>query len=206
MALSLPGLLAAVPADPRPRKVSNPDGSEVTVRVHGDEYFHFMTDEECTRILHRDSRGFISDLMRDGAPVAFTKENVRMLGEEALAAFPSQMVQSGRSSMQRMATLDNGGRSNYPTVGKGNHSLVVLVEFQDVAFTVEDPKDYFTRQLNEPGFSDYGGKGSALDYYIASSNGLYVPQFDVYGPVKVSKDASYFKDMGSPDLRRLIRA
>ncbi|MDE6379755.1 MAG: M6 family metalloprotease domain-containing protein, partial [Muribaculaceae bacterium] len=34
---------------------------------------------------------------------------------------------------------------------------------------------------------------------------LYVPQFDVYGPVKVSKDASYFKDMGSSNMQLLIR-
>ena len=57
LALSLPGMMAAVPADPRPRTVVNPDGTEVTVRVHGDEFFNFMTDEACTRILQRDARG-----------------------------------------------------------------------------------------------------------------------------------------------------
>lgn len=207
MALSLPGIVSAVPADPRPRQLTNPDGSSVTVRVHGNEFFNFMTDEACTRILQRDSRGFISDMVLDGAPVEFSETNVNMLRERALTSFPSeaQIMVDGRSSMQKMATLDSGGRSNYPTVGKGNRSLVVLVEFQDVEFTVKDPKDYFTRQLNEPGFSDYGGKGSALDYYIAASNGLYVPQFDVYGPVKVSHDASYFKDLGSPNMQYLIR-
>ena len=203
-ALCVPGLISAVPADPRPRKVSNPDGSEVTVRMHGDEFFHFMTDDNCTRILQRDSRGFISDMMRDGAPVAFTEANVRMLSEEAMASFPAQSA-AGASRMQKMATLDTEGRSNYPTVGQGNRSLVVLVEFEDVEFYVEDPKDYFTRQLNEPGFSDYGGKGSALDYYKAASNGLYVPQFDVYGPVKVSKNAAYFKDMDSSKMSVLIK-
>ncbi|MDE5872082.1 MAG: M6 family metalloprotease domain-containing protein, partial [Muribaculaceae bacterium] len=204
MALSLPGLVAAVPADPRPRQITNPDGSVITVRVHGDEFFNFMTDEACTRILQRDSRGFVTDMLRDGAPVAFTRENVAMLSDEAMVRFPAK-ARSNVSSMQKMATLDSGGRSNYPTIGQGNRSLVVLVEFQDVEFTVEDPKDYFTRQLNEPGFSDYGGSGSALDYYIAASNGLYVPQFDVYGPVKVSKDAAYFKDMGSSTMATLIR-
>ena len=203
LSLSLPGLVAAVPADPRPRKVTNPDGSVVTVRVHGDEFFNFMTDEACTRLLQRDAAGFISDMVRDGAPVAFSEGNVRMLREDALAALPKPAARS--ASIQKMATLDNGGRSNYPTIGKGNRSLVVLVEFQDVDFTVENPKEYFTRQLNEPGFSDYGGHGSALDYYMATSNGLYQPQFDVYGPVKVSKDAAYFKDMGGNSMAVLIR-
>ncbi|MDE6511938.1 MAG: hypothetical protein K2L00_07595, partial [Muribaculaceae bacterium] len=204
LALSLPGMMAAVPADLRPRTVTNPDGTEVTVRVHGDEFFHFMTDEACTRILQRDARGFISDMVIDGAPVAFSRENVQMLAEEAMAAFPVA-ARNNVSSMKKMATLDTGGRSNYPTIGKGNRSLVVLVEFQDVEFTVPNPKDYFTRQLNEPGFSDYGGAGSALDYYIASSNGLYQPQFDVYGPVKVSKNASYFNGMGNKEMALFIR-
>ncbi|MDE6057859.1 MAG: M6 family metalloprotease domain-containing protein [Muribaculaceae bacterium] len=204
LALSLPGMMAAVPADPRPRMVTNPDGSEVTVRVHGDEFFNFMTDEACTRILQRDDRGFITDMVRDGVPLAFNQENVRMLSEEALEAFPIE-AQANVSSMQKMATLDTSGRSNYPTIGKGNRSLVVLVEFQDVEFYVENPKEYYTRQLNEPGFSDYGGYGSAVDYYLDASNGLYQPQFDVVGPVKVSKNASYFSGMGNAPMALLIR-
>ncbi|MBD5261667.1 MAG: M6 family metalloprotease domain-containing protein [Bacteroides sp.] len=200
MTLALPGLMAAVPADPRPRQLTNPDGSTVTVRIHGDEFFHFMSDEACTRILERDERGFIVDMLRDGAPVAFTAANVRMLTEEGRAAFAAKMpsAPAAPAGMQKMATLDTGGRSNYPTKGQGNRSLVVLVEFKDQQFTVENPKEYFTRQLNEPGFSDYGGQGSALDYYKAVSGGQYVPQFDVFGPVRLDHNASYFQDTGKP--------
>ena len=209
-ALALPGLMQAVPADPRPRVLTNPDGTTVTVRVHGDEFFHFMTDENCTRILQRDASGFVSDMTELGAPMKFNRENVELLRARHMEANPqlaamAQAASDTRSTMQKMASLDNEGRSNYPTIGEGNRSLVVLVEFQDVEFTVQNPKEYFTRQLNEPGFSDYGGSGSALDYYIATSNGQYQPQFDVYGPVKVSKNASYFKDKGSPLMSLLVR-
>lgn len=197
LALSLPGLMAAVPADPRPRVITNPDGSKVSVRVHGNEFFHFMSDLDCTRILERNADGFVSDAVRNGKVLDFSAANISVLKAEAEARFEMFDAPASRSSMHKMATLDSEGRSNYPTIGKGNRSLVVLVEFADVDFTVENPKEYFSRQLNEPGFSDYGGKGSALDYYIDASNGLYSPQFDVYGPVKVSKNASYFKDMGT---------
>ena len=205
LSLSLPGILASKPADPRPRVVTNPDGTEVTVRVHGDEFFHFLTDVNCTRILERDAKGFIADAVREGRSLDFSKSNIEMLRLEAEAKFPALDAPSSRSSMQKMGALDREGRSTYPTIGKGNRSLVVLVEFQDVDFTVENPKDYFTRQLNEPGFSEYGAQGSALDYYLDASNGLYSPQFDVYGPVKVSKNASDFKDMASPEMELLIR-
>ncbi|MDE7421137.1 MAG: M6 family metalloprotease domain-containing protein [Muribaculaceae bacterium] len=205
IALSMPALLAARPADPHPRTLINPDGSEVTVRVHGNEFFHFMTDLDCTRILERDSRGFITDAVRNGIPLSCSQEDIAVLREEAEARFEVSGIPSLRSTMQRMGSLDSQGRTTYPTIGKGVQSLVVLVEFQDTPFTVENPKDYFTRQLNERGFSDYGACGSALDYYIDSSNGKYEPQFDVFGPVKVSKDASYFAGMGDSSMELLIR-
>lgn len=206
-ALALPSVLWAVPADPRPRTITNPDGSEVVVRVHGDERFHFMTDADCTTILQRNEKGFVEKMLRNGQPLAFTTENARMLFEEKQAASPAFTLPEASSSngMARMATLNSEGRSNYPTIGDGIRSLVVLVEFQDVEFTVENPKEYYTRQLNEIGFSDFGACGSARDYFMDASHGLYAPQFDVYGPVKVSKDAAYFKDNSTGHMKLLIR-
>ncbi|MDE6340708.1 MAG: M6 family metalloprotease domain-containing protein [Muribaculaceae bacterium] len=189
LAIAVPALLCAKPADPRVRTYTNPDGSTIEVRVHGDEYFNFMTDAECTRLLERDSRGFIVDAVRFGEVLRFNREDVEVLKAEVEEA---RMQDAALRQPARMAALTSEGRSQYPTIGEGNHSLVVLVEFDDVEFTMDDPQDYFHRQLNEPGFSDYGGKGSALDYYAAISNGKYLPTFDVVGPVKLSKKASYF--------------
>ena len=214
-AIAIPSLIWAVPADPRPRTLTNPDGTKVEVRVHGDERFHLMTDLDCTSILQRNADGFYVKAVRNGKTLQFNRDNVLMLREEAqaVASHPQffeytpgvDNLMSAQSPMQRMASLNTEGRSTYPTIGEGIRSLVVLVEFQDVEFTVENPKEYFTRQLNEPGFSDYGGKGSALDYYKDASHGLYSPQFDVYGPVKVSKNADYFKDNDSGNMALLIR-
>lgn len=190
LAIAVPALLGAKPADPRVRTFINPDGSTVQVRVHGDEFFNFMTDAECTRLLETDSRGFLVDAVRYGETLRFNPDDVNILKAEVeemrLEDMPAMSMQS------RMAGLTAEGRSKYPTIGEGNHSLVVLVEFDDVEFSMEDPQDYFYRQLNEPGFSDYGGQGSALDYYAAISSGKYLPTFDVVGPVKLTKKASYF--------------
>lgn len=211
LAISLPALMIAVPADPRPRAVTNPDGSSVAVRVHGDEYFHFMTDVDCTRILERDDRGFVVDAVRDGRLLMFSDSDVAILRKESPSlprleeAKASAAADAPASFIHKMGALDTEGRSNYPTVGKGNRSLVVLVEFADQKFIAEDPKDYFTRQLNQPGFSDYGGSGSALDYYMAASNGHYQPQFDVFGPVTLEHEASYYAGMGNSTMSSMIR-
>ena len=204
LALAVPALMSAVPASPRLRPVTNPDGTVVEVRVHGDEFFHFMTDADCARILERDSHGFIVDAVRYGAPLKFNEADVELLRAEAYEENPVFTV-ANQSGMQKMATLSSEGRSNYPTLGVGNRSLVVLVEFEDTDFYVENPREYYTRQLNEPGFSDYNGVGSAVDYYKAASSGKYVPQFDVYGPVKVSGNASYYSNNNSGRMAGLIK-
>lgn len=205
VALALPAMLHAVPADPRVRTMTNPDGTEVRFRMLGDEHFHFMTDVDRTMILERDARGFLTEAKRDGKLLLFNEDTVEMLREEQESKMPAYQGNAVAGPM-KMAALDSEGRSTYPTIGDGNRSLVVLVEFQDVQFLMDDPKDYFSRQLNEPGFSDYGGKGSALDYYTAISNGHYKPQFDVVGPVQIPYNASYFKDATSnTTMATLIR-
>lgn len=80
--------------------------------------------------------------------------------------------------------------STFPVIGE-QKGLVVLVEYQDVEFTYGD-HDYFHRMLNEEGFSDYGSLGSARDWFIFNSNGKFIPQFDVYGPVVLPEKRSYY--------------
>lgn len=82
--------------------------------------------------------------------------------------------------------------TNFPAMGK-QKAVVILVEYTDVKFKATyDAHDYFSRMLNEPGFSDYGGTGSAYDYFMESSMGQFEPQFDLFGPVTLSHPMSYY--------------
>lgn len=69
---------------------------------------------------------------------------------------------------------------------------MVLVEYTDLSFTVSDPHDYFYRMLNEDGFSDLGATGCAAEYFRLNSSGVFRPKFDVYGPVKLPRNMSYY--------------
>ena len=86
----------------------------------------------------------------------------------------------------------NFGRceSAFPVLGE-QKGLVVLVEYEDIEFQYGD-YDYFHRMLNEEGFSDYGSLGSARDWFVENSNGRFLPDFDVYGPVKLPNKRSYY--------------
>lgn len=97
----------------------------------------------------------------------------------------------------------NFGRceTNFPVIGE-QKGLVILVEYGDIEFKYGD-FDYFNRMLNEEGFSDYGSLGSARDWFVDNSNGQFLPDFDVYGPVKLPNNREYYggNDTFGNDLR-----
>ncbi|MDE7421842.1 MAG: M6 family metalloprotease domain-containing protein [Muribaculaceae bacterium] len=99
--------------------------------------------------------------------------------------------ESGEDFQDRLVP-QNFGRNNvtFPVIGE-QKGLVILVEYQDIPFNYGD-HDYFNRMLNEEGFSDYGSLGSARDWFIYNSNGKFMPDFDVYGPVVLPNNREYY--------------
>ncbi|MGM9853011.1 MAG: M6 family metalloprotease domain-containing protein [Muribaculaceae bacterium] len=84
--------------------------------------------------------------------------------------------------------------SNFPRTGKIK-GLVILVEYTDVKFNSgykTDAKTYFNDLLHKEGFSEYKGTGCATEYFRAQSNGLFDPEFDLYGPVTLPNPMSYY--------------
>lgn len=79
--------------------------------------------------------------------------------------------------------------SNFPLTGSPK-SVVILLDFKDVHFTYS--RQYFEDLVNKSGFSENGATGSCRDYFIACSDSLFIPQFDVYGPYEVSRDMAYY--------------
>ena len=55
----------AIPADPTPVKVNQPDGTTLTVQLHGDEFFHFTTTVDGYTVL-RNSGGYYAYARLDG--------------------------------------------------------------------------------------------------------------------------------------------
>lgn len=78
-----------------------------------------------------------------------------------------------------------------PTDGQ-RKALVLLISFSDKDFVTPDAYQVFHDMLNKEGFNQYGASGSARDFYVESSRGEYLPDFDVYGPIKMPKPARYY--------------
>lgn len=188
--LTLPLLMSARPASPGLRTVQNADGTTVELYCFGDEHFSYYTDASGSVIMEPDAAGNWTEARRAG----------RILRADAadLALLRSELTPDPAAAMKtRMAPIDkNDGRTSFPTVGQDVHSLVVLIEYADTKFTVPNPRQAIDDMLNKPGYDGYLSRGSARDYYIASSDGQFAPTFDVVGPVTVSEKSSYYVATG----------
>lgn len=170
-------ILSAVPAYPGKIRVTQPDGSVITIRIHGDEWFHYVTDES-GQVVARGTDGFYRPAEMPSA--AGRAEALRMREE------------AGRMRAQAVSAAKAGSMS------MGTHRIpVILVEFQDVPFVISDPRAAFDALLNQEGYSANGGTGSVRDFYVENSHGQYDPVFDVFGPYTLSKNsADYVNNAG----------
>ena len=70
--------------------------------------------------------------------------------------------------------------------------LIILVNFSKVSFKTSNNNALYQNIANKEGYSSGKFKGSVRDYFYAQSLGQFELDFDVIGPVKVSKDYSYY--------------
>lgn len=76
--------------------------------------------------------------------------------------------------------------------------LVILASFKDKKISVEQPKDAFYDFFNATGKPQNRGNGnhrnfsSVAQYFKASSNGAFIPIFDIYGPVELPHNMAYY--------------
>ena len=69
------------------------------------------------------------------------------------------------------------------------HQMVILIEFSDLEFSRVDAKAAYDSILNMSGYNEGSGPSCMADYFRTQSGGLLNLQFDIFGPVKVSKSA-----------------
>ena len=159
------------PSRHRPVTVTDAAGHAVTVVAVGDEH----------------SRRYIC--LADGTPV-------KWIGSEGSA---KSFIPMARLSSEGGAMRAKRKITTFPTLG-GNRFLVILVEFADKSFSIDDPQAEMEAMFNAPGYNTLGGTGSVRDYYSDCSDGKFKPVFDVVGPVRMQQNVAYYGG-GSDDSR-----
>ena len=202
----------AIPAYPFPLKVKQPDGTELTIRARGDEFYNFTTTEDGYTILQNEAGYYVYAQKQDSRLVPTTTiardVQFRSNSDKALLStlkknlVDESKLESGIQLMKKrdvkMQTLAKGRRFDYSKF-KG---LVILVEFKDCKFKRKDAKDFYKKMTSDIGYKGfvnedgspnrYGEfKGSVRDYFISNSSGTFSPEFDVIGPVEVGVSVDY---------------
>ena len=190
----------AVRAYRGPVKITQPDGTSLTIKVHGDEFRHYTTTED-NYLIQQNSKGIYAyaeidaqgnitagvQAARDASirPVSDSKFLKKM--PEKLNTVSSLQMSRARSSRQNVTAP----RKTYPLNGSPK-ALVILVNFSDKTFVTPAPQTAFQNLLTQSGYSTNGGTGSAKDYFMASSYGKFAPDFVAVGPFNLPNNLAFY--------------
>lgn len=151
------------------------DGTPVTVRQIGDEFYHFWETQDGKLALEQEDGTFV--ISEEGRPT----------GEQI----------ASRRKMARM--FPSKSRKAIGDLNLAPRGLVILVQFSGAgeSFQSGNDKTAMTNMLNQEGYNYDGATGSAVDYFKAQSNNTYAPIFDVVGPVTLDNNLKYYGEQGS---------
>lgn len=201
--------LQAVPATPYPVTRILPDGTQLSVLLRGDEFFSYELTID-GYLIRENEDGFyeyaqlIDNIGTVSTGMRVNNKTYRNLAEQlllrTLEPFPNMLPFRVKSRANKVAELQQSGTviRSFPRVGSPR-SLVILVNFSDVAFVTPNPRVSFTNLLNEPGYSANGSTGSARDYFRTASFGVSSPEFVVVGPYTLPQRRSHYGENDSDD-------
>lgn len=197
--------------------VTQSDGTELNVRIYGDEHFNWLTTEDGVLLVQEGNNYYIAETTTSGTlkATSFIAHNankrlpaeIKAIKKQDLSRFRSYAIK--KASPAKAMGTGNSGVKYFPHSGSPK-ALVILVEFSDTPFqSGEKAKNVFEHFLkgkaedNLPdGYEAYTGsyknknnlrnKGSVSDYFYDMSKGTYTPQFDVVGPYKLNQPSLYY--------------
>jgi immune inhibitor A len=185
--------------------VTQADGTLLTVEQFGDEFFHWTETADGTLVIPTrqgyfvaviDDKGELtaSDVLAHEAQLRSSKER-QLVNQQATRRVLFHQ-QGQRVRAERRAMSISVSNKYLPHAGSPR-ILTILAAYQDVDFIVNEPKLAFDQYLNGDEIVDFGNNNtlqlcSVRQYFNTCSNGLFTPQFDVVGPVKLPQDMAYY--------------
>ena len=208
--------------------VTQSDGTELNVRIYGDEHFNWLTTEDGVLLVQEGNNYYIAETTSYGTLKAtnYIAHNanqrvpaeIKAIKKQDLSRFRSYAIQ--KASPAKAMGTGNSGVKYFPHTGSPK-ALVILVEFSDTPFqSGEKAKNVFEHFLKgkaedalPDGYEAYTGsyekpylrnKGSVSNYFYDMSKGTYTPQFDVVGPYKLNHTSLYYGEGKNDNTQALV--
>ena len=208
--------------------VTQSDGTELNVRIYGDEHFNWLTTEDGVLLVKEGNNYYIAETTSYGTlkATSYIAHNankrvpaeIKAIKKQDLSRFRSYAIK--KASPTKAMGTGNSGVKYFPHSGSPK-ALVILVEFSDTPFqSGEKAKNVFehflkgkTEDALPDGYEAYTGSyakanlrnnGSVSDYFYVMSQGTYTPQFDVVGPYKLNYSSLYYGQGDKDNTQALV--
>ena len=194
----------AIPADKTPVLVTQSDGTMLTLMLVGDEFFHYNTTVDGYTVL-RNQHGSYEYARRDGDHLRLSGTLAHDPGSRTQAE--EQLLEQTGKHVRSLQGVLRGRKSRAKVDGPSGHSLpwrepvvdyanfrglIILINYTDRQFMVNEPHDFYDKMVNEEGFDHFvfNGRrqnctGSMHDYFKDQSGGIFAPTFDIVGPINI---------------------
>lgn len=196
------GLIAnqalAVSAYPYPVKVTQPDGTTITVILKGDERVKWAQTIDGYTLLY-NSKGVFEYAAQNGkgdlAPSGIAVSDISSRKSDELnflAKTPKGLLYSKSqvSLMKSISAIQASERQkSFPTTGS-RKLVCILMGFKDKAFTKTQAE--FNNLYNQVGYTTGGATGSVKDFYNENSYNQFDLTVTVAGPYTAANNMSYY--------------
>lgn len=207
----------AAKANSIPVQVKQADGTTITVILRGDEHINWYTTLDGVLLVQAaDNSYYVGKVTKDGRLIATqqlaheaawrssTERNlIDKQDKDKFYSYVSKVAEQSENSYNNRPltriTVDSGygGVPYFPHTGSPK-ALVILAEFADTTFTIQNTKQVFTNYLmneghfTETAYAQNRNYKGVRGYFKDCSYGQFTPTFDVVGPVKLPKPQTYY--------------
>ncbi len=200
-----------------PVQVRQSDGTTITVILRGDEHINWYTTLDGVLLVQAaDNSYYVGKVTKDGRLIATQQlaheaawrssietNLIRKQDKDKFYTYVSKVAEQSENSYNNRPltriTVDSGygGVPYFPHTGSPK-ALVILAEFADTTFTIQNTKQVFTNYLmneghfTETAYAQNRNYKGVRGYFKDCSYGQFTPTFDVVGPVKLPKPQTYY--------------
>lgn len=149
-----------IPAKPGILNAQQPDGSIVEIYLYGNENSH-LTYSVDNYLVTTDDQGYyvFADINENGDIIPTKFRDINLSDRSATTGLEIEKFKAKYSDIKSINTherykVKSEGPGLFPSrfpISGEQKSLVILVDFPNRGFTLDNPNEFYTRMLNEEG-------------------------------------------------------